>query len=411
MSETATLRFVKLLQDYNPDLTFASNLTDIYSTKLNEIKVTLTKELLNKYMGFEMDSKIVIDILTSLDFKVKELMESYEVTVPTYRATKDISNGADLIEEIARIYGYENFEHQPLVQTLSFEKLDSYYDKEYEVKEYLAQKYSFNEVHTYLWYETSFLKELGIEKDNVTLLGKKEDNILRDDLNLSLLKIASENLKNYNKVNIFEIGTSIVNNENNKQLSIMLVDDNQKVETVYNKAKEIVNSIISTFKNKKVILESTNTFNYYNKDLAKNIIVDNNVIGTINVFKRNITNVINKKKCFIAINIDFDKYFEISKDNILYKEVSKYPEVELDYTLIVNKDTKFAIVDNILNEFKTPIIKSRRLIDIYENDEEKKVSIRYIVGSNEKTLDGEELKAFKDAFIAHIKSKGLNIIE
>jgi len=411
MSETATLRFVKLLQDYNPDLTFASNLTDIYSTKLNEIKVTLTKELLNKYMGFEMDSKIVIDILTSLDFKVKELMESYEVTVPTYRATKDISNGADLIEEIARIYGYENFEHQPLVQTLSFEKLDSYYDKEYEVKEYLAQKYSFNEVHTYLWYETSFLKELGIEKDNVTLLGKKEDNILRDDLNLSLLKIASENLKNYNKVNIFEIGTSIVNNENKKQLSIMLVDDNQKVETVYNKAKEIVNSIISTFKNKKVILESTNTFNYYNKDLAKNIIVDNNVIGTINVFKRNITNVINKKKCFIAINIDFDKYFEISKDNILYKEVSKYPEVELDYTLIVNKDTKFAIVDNILNEFKTPIIKSRRLIDIYENDEEKKVSIRYIVGSNEKTLDGEELKAFKDAFIAHIKSKGLNIIE
>ena len=89
-------------------------------------------------MGFEIDSKIVIDILTSLDFKVKELMESYEVTVPTYRATKDISNGADLIEEIARIYGYENFTHEPLVQTLNFENLDSYYDNEYQIKEYLA---------------------------------------------------------------------------------------------------------------------------------------------------------------------------------------------------------------------------------------------------------------------------------
>lgn len=411
MSETATLRFVKLLQDYNPDMTFGSNLTDIYPTKLVEKKVTLTKELLDKYMGFTMESNIVISILSSLDFKVKELMESYEVTVPTYRATKDISNGADLIEEIARIYGYENFDHQPLVQTLSFENKDSYYDKEYEVKEYLAEKYSFHEVHTYLWYETQFLKELGIEKENVTLLGKKEDNILRDDLNLSLLKVASENLKNYSKVNIFEIGTAIINNENNKQLSILLADDNANIEKVYNKAKEMVNNIISTFKNKKVILESAENQDYYNKDLAKNIIVDNQVIGTINVFNQKITNVINKKKCFVVVNIDFDKYVDLPKADILYKEISKYPEVELDYTLIVDKTTKFNEIDKILKEFTSPIIKSRKLIDIYENDNEKKVSIRYIVGSHEKTLDGEELKSFKDAFISHIKSNRLNIIE
>ena len=411
MSETATKRFVKILSDYNPNITYLSNLTDVYPTKLNEIKVTLTKELLNKYMGFNLDSKIVIDILTSLDFKVKELMESYEVTVPTYRATKDISNGADLIEEIARIYGYENFEHVPLVQTLSFENLDSYYDKEYEIKEYLAEKYSLNEIHTYLWYETSFLKELGIEKENVSLLGKKEDNILRDDLNLSLLKIAQNNLKNYNRFNIFEIGTCIVNNENNKQLSIMLVDDANNIETLYNKGKEIVNAIIRTFKNKKVLLESTETKDYYNKDLAKNIIVDNEVIGTINVFKRNITNVINKKKCFVAINIDFDKYVKIEKEDIFYKEISKYPLVELDYTLIVEKNSKYADLNKVLKEFVSPIIKSHKLLGIYENDEEKKISIRYIVGSNEKTLDGEELHNFKTAFINHIKSNGLNIIE
>lgn len=411
MAKTASLRFIKLLKDLNENLVFASNLTDIYPTKLTEKKVTLTKELLNKYLGFEMESKMVESILTSLDFKVKELMESYEVTVPTYRATKDISNGADLIEEIARIYGYENFAHQPLVQTLSFEKLDSYYDKEYEVKEYLAEKYNFNEVHTYLWYETKYLKELGIEKENVTLLGKKDDNILRDDLNLSLLKVAKENLKNYNKVNIFEIGTCIVDNENNKQLSIVLSDDAQKLENTYNKAKEIISNIIATFKNKKVIFENANHQDCYNKDLSKNIIVDNEMIGTINVFNRKITNVINKKKCFVAININFDKYVEIPKEEILYTEISKYPSVELDYTLIVSKTTKFAEIDQVLQEFISPIIKSRKLIDIYENENEKKVSIRYVVGSHEKTLDGTELQDFKDKFIQHIKSKGLNIIE
>ena len=91
--------------------------------------------------------------------------------------------------------------------------------------------------------------------------------------------------------------------------------------------------------------------------------------------------------------------------------ISKYPEVELDYTLITNKDMKFADIDKILSKFTTPIIKSRKLLNIYENEREKKVSIRYIVGSHEKTLDGTELQNFKDEFIKHIKANGLNIIE
>ena len=411
MSLLATLRFVKILKEYNENLTFGSNLTDIYPSKLTERKVTLQKELLNKYLGFEMDNNMVISILESLSFKVKELALSYEVTVPTYRATKDITNGADLIEEIARIYGYENFNHDPLVQTLSFENKDTYYDKEYEVKEYLAEKYAFHEVHTYLWYESAFLKELDLTKENVKLLSKKEDNILRDDLNLSLLQVARENLKNYSKVNIFEIGTCIVNNENNKQLSILLADDASNIENLYAKAKEIVKSIIKTFKNKNVLFESTEVADYYHKDLGKSIIVENTVIGSIAVFNRKITNVINKKKCFVVINVDFDKYVSLEKEDILYKEISKYPTVELDYTLIVKKTMKFNEIDRVLNEYNTPIIISRKLVDIYENEEEKKVSIRYIVGSNEKTLDGEELKSFKDSFIKHIRNNGLNIIE
>ncbi len=411
MSKIASLRFVKLLKDYNPNLVFASNLTDIYPTKQEETTVILTKALLNKYLGFEMDKKEVIKILTSLDFQVTEEKDAYKVIVPTYRTTKDITNGADIIEEIARIYGYENFKEQPLEQVLSFDNKDSYYDKEYEVKEFLAEKYNFHEVHSYLWYETSYLKELGIEKENVSLLSKKEDNILRDDLNLTLLKIAGNNLKNYAKIQIFEIGTCIKDNENNKQLSILLADDYQKLESVYNNSKEIVANLIKTFKNKKVILETANTEEYYNKDLAKNIIVDGKEIGTINVFNTKITNVINKKKCFVVINIDFDKYVELTKQEILYKEISKYPTVELDYTLIANKTTKYSFIAQVLENFKNPIIQSYSLIDIYENDKEKKFSIRYIVGSNDKTLDGTELQQFKEEFIKHIKSNQLSIIE
>ena len=150
MTDLAIKRFVKLLKDENPELVIASNLTDVYPTKVEEIEVTLSKDLLKKYMGFVMEDKEVEKILTSLDFKVTSNENEYRVIVPTYRATKDISMGADIIEEIARIYGYENFEEKPLCLDLTFEEHENIYTMEYETKKFLADRYQLHEVHSYL---------------------------------------------------------------------------------------------------------------------------------------------------------------------------------------------------------------------------------------------------------------------
>ena len=72
---------------------------------------------------------------------------------------------------------------------------------------------------------------------------------------------------------------------------------------------------------------------------------------------------------------------------------------------------KFKDLDEILEKFTSPIIVSRKLVDIYENENEKKISIRYVVGSHEKTLEGEELQSFKNEFIKFIKNNNINIIE
>ena len=108
---TAARRFIKLLFDENPDACYGSAITDVYPTIQKENEIVLDKMYLYKYMGFRISDERVISILQSLDFIVKNNPDNFKVTVPTFRSTKDITIPADIIEEISRMYGYENFEH------------------------------------------------------------------------------------------------------------------------------------------------------------------------------------------------------------------------------------------------------------------------------------------------------------
>ena len=407
----ATKRFIKLLSDENPELVMGTKITDIYPNQFKEIDVTLSKALLNKYMGFILEDEIVIKILESLSFKVKAKKEVFIVTVPTFRATKDVTIGADLIEEIARIYGYENIPVKPLRMDLTFDTPDLIYENAYELKDYLAIKYNLHEIHTYLWNKTDFLKDLGISLDNVKLLGKNEDNILREELSLSMLEASLSNVKNNDEFGLFEIGTIIVNNESKKALSIMLVKNNDDIKKAYNEVKEIAVNIFKNLKNTTPVFEFGEAPDYYNNDLTQNIIINGLVIGQIKVFNKTVSNKISKKRCFVALEIDFDLYNGIESKKNLYQEVSKFPVTVLDYTVLTKRGEYYQKLEQILGGFSSPIILNYKLMDIYLDDEVKKVTIRYTVGSFEKTLTSEELQNFKDEFIKFLKNHDLSIIE
>ncbi len=411
MTMLATKRYLHLLKNIDNDIIFESKVTDIYPKLLKEIKIKLTKECLVKNINVNLSDQMVKNILESLSFKVKVLKNEFEVTVPTYRATKDISLEADLIEEIARIYGYENINKEPLKVNLTFDEIKTNYKLYYDIKRLLATKYNMNEVHTYLWYKTSFLNKLNIEKDNVKLLGKKEDNILRDDMSLSLLEVAGTNLKNYEKVFLFEIGTIISNNKNNQVLSYVLSDNINKIEDLYALAREIVNNISKIFKNKTVTFKKLKLDSIYDKDLSCEIFIEDLSIGRIKVLNNNYASKIAKKKCFVAGEINLDIFANLEKENILYTNVSKYPEVLLDYSIIMKNTDKYFKLKNILDNYKNLLIKSYKLIDKYNSESEIRYTIRYTLVSEDKTLDQKDLDTFKEDFISYLKSNDLEIVK
>ncbi len=403
----ALKRLVYLLHQENPNLKFVSNLTDIYPTKVEEGHISLKKKTVNIYMGKVIEDNIIKDILERLEFKVEVTKDTFEVTVPTFRHTKDIFIEQDLIEEIARMYGFENLEPKPLKLDLVALEKENIFNQEYEVKRLLATKYNYHEVHSYIWYDTEILKMLNVSKDNVKILGRQENNILRDDLSFSLMNIVYNNLKNKPRFNIMEIGTIIKNNQNKRVLSLIMVDEEKNTELLYNKAKEQVKYLFSALKNISVeFKDNVKEESYYDKSLGKVITLENTTLGEINVLAKNITSKLAKKKIIICIDIDMDKYELLSKENILAKEVSKYPSVTLDYTILMN-NKKYVDLKNILEEFKSNLVIKWELVSIYEN----KYTIRYTLGSMNKTLEQNDISKFKERFLNHLETHNLSLGE
>ena len=407
----AARRFIKLLKDENKDLTFASNITDVYPKKQEENHIELKKDYLYKSLGFEIEDELVNKILTSLEFKVTPKEDSFEIIAPTFRSTKDITIAADIVEEISRMYGYENFEHIPLKMDCTFVPNEPVFNDEYEAKRYLANNKGYHEIHTYLWHKSSFLKKLDINLENTYLLGKTDDNILRKDLSLAMLESAIINLKNYNEFGLFEIGTTINDKENHRRLSLLLVRDADKIKEAYYEIKTLCYNLFNDLKNIKVEFKEGTAEEYYENDLTMDIYGLNKCLGQIKVFNSTITNKINKKKVFVALDIDFDLFTELENQTIPYEEVSKYPVSTLDYTIISSKDMLYSALDNILSKYNNEIILNYKLMDIYENDNNKKITIRYNLGSKERTLTSEELENFKIEFINHIRTNKLEIQE
>ena len=179
---------------------------------------------------------------------------------------------------------------------------------------------------------------------------------------------------------------------------------------IYYQAKEIVLSLFKSFKHQDVEFKKGRREEYYDENLSNEILVARKCIGYIHVFNGECTRYIGKKKAMVAVDIDFDFYVEGNVKDILYQAVSKYPEVTLDYTILVSKNSKYEDLLKVLKMFTNKYVKGYQLVGTYEDKDVKKYTIRYTLGSENKTLEGREIDKFKEKFMEHITKNGLEIL-
>ncbi len=426
LTELAVARFIKVLKDEDKDIKVTSRFSDVYVEKYPHITIDINKPYIDKSIGKVLPMEEVLTTLKNLEFGLKVDGENITIDVPSFRATKDVSQKADIIEEIARIHGYDNIEPETNLWAITPVAKDPVRELEYATKELLASKYGMNEVHSYVWYNTEQNQELGIKvRDNLKIVNGivKLDNTLRREMAPTMLYAVNKNMKYMSDVRVFEIGRTFDYNfdgkdaDEHKVLGMAIASTKMSEKEIAYEAKSMVDSIIKINKNMDVEYRNIENVehNWMHPVNSFEILVNGTSLGYISVVHPKVKDAINTKSSIVVVELRIDLLGEMVKREINYKEISKYQTVTFDLSLIVDKDTKYADIEKAIKSAKMKYLMEYSLVDIYESVEKligkKTVTVRFTIGSYEDTLTKEQIDAEREIVLSALKENGMYINE
>ena len=423
LTKTALLRYVYLVKQNDLGAKITSDIVDVYNYKYPKVSITIEKEYIDKYIGVEIPEERIIDILTKLQFDIVENKNGvYKIEVPTFRATKDISGKADIIEEIARVYGYDNIPPKTLKQPLIPSLLNKDVKLEYDVKYNLANRYNLNEVHSYLWYDLEMNKILDIEPTSVirciNSINKDNDKI-RSTIIPSLLKTVYDNKNTQNEVGVFEIGrvvkslnkeTGLVNET--KSLGIVLYKKQGDERELLVSIKDMINYLFEYIIKADYELEvGESAEKYYHPVNFYNIKTNGKVIGNINLLHPTTLNNLEKNSAIAVCEINFTEVIELKTKDVKFAPIAKFPTTKLDFNFLIPKNMLYKDIINYANSIETELCYNVSLLDIYEKEDEelKSYTLHYEVNSMERNLTTQDIEKFHTAVIEKFKQNNIEL--
>ena len=418
MTVTAIARFVELLQKYDDGASVVSALTDDYAYHYDNVELKFDKAFVDKYTGIDISNDTIVKTLKSLGFGVELENDSFTVDVPSWRATKDVTMKADIIEEITRIYGYDNFDIHTAVAPLYPVRPSVEKTVEDKIKDLLVKRFSLHELHSYVWSYYDELKAIGLDADGVIKLdGATNPNIetIRRSIIPTQLCQVKSNTSFALRFGIFEIGRVVTGlDENNnciekKKLAITLFSKIAPVSVLFYKLRDILEIMSDDIKHKPLTFEAKQAEYPYQHPVNLNrVFCDGVEIGEIGIVYPTVQKKIDKKASIVYAEIDVEAFANIKNASIQYIEPSRFPEMEIDLSFI---SKTFAPISIAIAEAKSPLVKNVYVTDIYEdeNDGSKSITTRIVFAHPERTLTKEEVTEVTDKIIATLKDKGIEL--
>ena len=401
ITTVAIERFLKLLFEIDPDVQVVSSLSDSYVHKYDKIELTFDKAYVDRYTGIAISDDQIISTLAALGFDVKHEGTSFDVSVPSWRATKDVTIKADIIEEITRIYGYDNFKITTTLSPLrpvrrSVNKSDEYY-----AKDLLVEKFRLHEVHSYIWADSKKFGELNMDvEDNVKLINSINPDhvVLRNCMVPTLLTVVNENKSFGTEYGVFEIARVIDGKKEDgtcnerRKLGIVLFSRDCSEKTLFFRLKDMISLFVSNLRHKSVDFEHTQaSHNWQHPVNTAAISVGGVKLGFMSTLHPLTAMKLDKKAAIVCAEIDMDSFTQVEKDELAFTEPSKFPGIDIDLTIIRNPDVTYRRVEEIIKVNGGQFLNSVKVTDIYEGIISS-ITLRLAFSSPEKTLSMNEIQ-------------------
>ena len=402
---TALVRFLSLAHQAGVLDSVNEALVSV-GTVFYDLTISVAHSFIENRLGTKISSEQIRSILESLSFVVSMVEEAddniYQVTVPTYRTTKDISIQEDIVEEIARLYGFENIPYQrPARLMKSFDI--SVVEKIEKIKQHCAFALKMHEVRDYLFYDESFLKRLGwYPTDAVAIKNPVSENwkVLVTSLIPHLIKNVELNMHAYEQINLFEhnnIWREISASESVERKALSGIFFGDKDKNFYDYKAELV-GLFASLDLPVVWAKCQGSIQpWFDQLQVADLMIDGVRIGRAGTLSATFIKGVVKGKGFV---------FELSSDLMIaypvaakqYKPWSKYQAVSVDISMLIDADKTADMILATIKQVDTLIL-NVELVDFFEKEswgDKRSLTMRYTISDFTQTLSKEVIDAITE---------------
>ena len=406
---------MQYFQELYPELT-VTGFCDQYVNKLERAQIDVSLTWLAKRLGKSLSNEVIQKKLELLGFTVQIDGDNMHVIAPTWRSTGDISIKDDVMEEVARLYGYDNFEATAF--TTSFTGAINQKDQDLirHIKEYLAIRCGMQEVYTYPWMNDVFVNAVLQSTEGVLRLSTPpapDLSYIRSSLLPNLCEAVAKNERYFHDFSIFEEAEVFFDRNYTSPYdeTESLPEQRRHIGAAFASS---VKDVTRLFREAKGVLESMPrythmegfTFRKEEKPVWADSIVWLNIfrgeekIGDMGLLAKKVSMDCGIKNLSVMLfELDATKLVPLKSRTNKFTHLAEYPETDYDISMLFDSNTAWADMYEVIMGAKkaSALVKEASFVDEYRGkqipDGKKSVTIRLTIGSAEKTLTSEEIES------------------
>lgn len=415
-------RVCELILKLCPSAHLSGPVTDIYPKRAKSQSIPLSIETLNRKIGIQIKKNEIIKHLRALEFSVKKAAKgALKIEVPTHRALHDISMEDDLVEEVARMHGYENIKPQlpELPIKLPIENIER--RRKHASREILSHILGMNEANLYSFYGNAEIRKCmlpegaHIKIDNPIT---EDQTHLRISLMPNLLKAADVNIRSAKIVKLYEIGRTYMHGENyfpleEKFIAGLIMRPESKREIFYDALGTLRAFLKQSGAPEFRVEEIASAPPYAHPAKCAAIMCDGKEIAAVYELHPQVLKNFDIKCATAGFEINFTRLAALGRKEYAFRPIPRFPDMEIDVSVLVPKKTQVREITEIIRAANQPHVSGIELHDVFENASfganKKSFTLRITLQSPDRTLTDEEMKQTQEVIYKVLRDSGFVI--
>ncbi len=403
---------MQLFSDLYPEMK-VTGLVDEYPRHLKQAEIDVPLSWLERRLGKRLSPDEIKHKMELLGYSVTFNGDNMHVVVPTWRSTGDVSIQADIMEEVARMYGYENFEAEPITTTFdgAINQLDK--DLERRIKEYLAIRCGMQEIFTYPWMEESYVNAVLQSTEGILSLStppSPAERFVRSSLLPNLCKAVVKNERYFDEFSIFETA-QVFRDENytspydpreklpsqRKNVAGAFATTGKDITALFRKAKGVVEMMARYVHMEALTFKQTEKPVWADNVVWLNIYRGDEKVGDLALLAKKVSMACGIKNMNVMLfQLDQDSLVPLKSRTNTFTHLAEYPMTDYDISLLVDGSVQWKDVAQTVRGIKSELLHGAAFVDEYRGKQvpagKKSLTLRLAIGSKDKTLTSAEIE-------------------